>query len=214
MSEQKSKRVTNTLLIVLASVGALTITTAWRGQASSDAGNQVQNHRSALSGIQRVFLSAAEAEQASEARLLPQGTRSFLNVAHQMQHGEFRWNEKGVPEGKLLIRVDLDTQMMSVFRGGHEIGTAVVLYGAEDYNTPLGSFPILAKMRDHTSSTYGAPMPYTLRLTNDGVSIHGSDVRPGFGTHGCVGVPLDFAHLLFEASEVGDQVQIIRSKSA
>ncbi len=40
-------------------------------------------------------------------------------------------------------------------------------------------------------------MPYMLRLTNDGVAIHGSNVRQGYATHGCIGVPTDFAKLLF-----------------
>jgi lipoprotein-anchoring transpeptidase ErfK/SrfK len=52
-------------------------------------------------------------------------------------------------------------------------------------------------------------MPYTLRLTPDGVSIHGSNVRWGFATHGCVGVPTAFAAKLFDAVKKGDEVLII-----
>jgi hypothetical protein len=54
-------------------------------------------------------------------------------------------------------------------------------------------------------------MPYMLRLTMDGVAIHGSDVREGAGTHGCLGVPLDFGAHLFGALSVGDEVLIVRS---
>ena len=62
--------------------------------------------------------------------------------------------------------------------------------------------------------TYGnAPLPYTLRLTEDGVSIHGSNVRWGFATHGCVGVPSAFAAKLFAALNVGDEVQIVSGRS-
>jgi lipoprotein-anchoring transpeptidase ErfK/SrfK len=57
-------------------------------------------------------------------------------------------------------------------------------------------------------------MPYTLRLTDDGVSIHGSTVRWGAATHGCIGVPLEFARRLFEASRVGDDVLIVAAGSA
>jgi lipoprotein-anchoring transpeptidase ErfK/SrfK len=102
-----------------------------------------------------------------------------------------------------------------VFRGGHEIGTAVILYGASEKETPAGVFPVLAKMRDHKSITYdNAPMPYTLRLTDDGVSIHGSDVRWGRATHGCIGVPLEFAHKLFDQVAKGDQVTIVSGERA
>ncbi len=52
-------------------------------------------------------------------------------------------------------------------------------------------------------------MPYMLRLTNDGVAIHGSNVREGWASHGCIGVPLDFARLLFAAASKGDLVVIL-----
>jgi lipoprotein-anchoring transpeptidase ErfK/SrfK len=99
--------------------------------------------------------------------------------------------------------------MLSVFRGGHEIGTAVILYGADSVPTPVGKFPILAKMKDHRSATYDARMPYTLRLTSDGVSIHASNVRWGYATHGCIGIPEGFAAKLFSAAHVGDEVLIV-----
>ena len=50
---------------------------------------------------------------------------------------------------------------------------------------------------------------YTLRLTNDGVSLHASSVEYGHATHGCVGLPLEFAHRLFDATRVGDKVTIL-----
>lgn len=52
-------------------------------------------------------------------------------------------------------------------------------------------------------------MPYTLQLTSDGVSIHGSMVRSGAATHGCIGVPLEFARRLFGQARVGDEVVIV-----
>jgi len=87
----------------------------------------------------------------------------------------------------------------------------VILYGATDVPTPTGKFPILAKMKNHRSATYDAPMPYTLRLTADGVSIHASEVRWGYATHGCIGVPMAFAARLFDAASVGDEVFIAKS---
>jgi len=85
----------------------------------------------------------------------------------------------------------------------------VILYGADAVPTPAGKFPVLAKLKDHRSQTYNAPMPYTLRLTPDGVSIHASNVRWGYATHGCVGVPPEFAARLFAAVSVGDEVLIV-----
>jgi lipoprotein-anchoring transpeptidase ErfK/SrfK len=106
------------------------------------------------------------------------------------------------------VRIDLTRQLLSVFRGGHEIGSAVILYGATGKATPTGNFTILEKDPDYYSRTYNAPMPYMLRLTSDGVAIHGSNVREGWTTHGCIGVPLDFARLLFGVTRKGDPVVI------
>lgn len=159
----------------------------------------------------RIHLTPLEAKTAAEGGPLAGDLKSLLKVDRQLAYGEFLWDAEGVPPGKLLIHVDLRTQLMSVFQGGHEIGTAVILYGADSHMTPIGSFPIAEKNRDYHSRTYDAPMPYSLRLTEDGVAIHGSDVRRGSATHGCVGIPLKFASLLFERAEEGDVVQIVRS---
>jgi lipoprotein-anchoring transpeptidase ErfK/SrfK len=160
----------------------------------------------------RIAVPAAAVRQALADGLIDRPIKTILNVPKRMTYGDYRWDDKGVPAGPIWIRVDPAAQLLSVFRGGHEIGTAVILYGASDVPTPTGKFPILAKLKDHRSATYdGAPMPYTLRLTADGVSIHGSDVRWGYATHGCIGVPKEFAARLFNAASVGDEVFIERS---
>lgn len=163
----------------------------------------------------RVAVSPAELRNALAAGALDHPVRTILDVRGPMQYGDFRWDDRGVPPGPTWVRVDLKAQLISVFRSGHEIGTAVILYGADGVPTPTGKFPILAKLKDHRSATYdGAPMPYTLRLTADGVSIHGSNVRWGYATHGCVGVPTRFAAKLFEAVKTGDEVIIFDGKRA
>jgi hypothetical protein len=144
----------------------------------------------------------------------PEIVRSMLNITKPMRFGDFVWDEKNIPGGAIWIRVDLGQQLLSVFRGGHEIGTAVILFGTDGKATPTGSFTILEKDADHYSRSYDAPMPYMLRLTNDGVAIHGSNVRKGWATHGCIGVPLDFAHLLFAAAHKGDPVAILPGRAA
>jgi L,D-transpeptidase catalytic domain len=161
----------------------------------------------------RIAITPAELSQAYSAGLIDRPIKSILDVRSPMAYGDFRWDDAGVPAGRTWVRVDLHSQLISVFRSGHEIGTAVILYGADGVPTPTGKFPILAKLKDHRSATYdGAPMPYTLRLTGDGVSIHGSNVRWGFATHGCVGVPTAFAAKLFDAVKRGDEVLIVSGK--
>lgn len=149
---------------------------------------------------------------------LPDGrseaVRSVLNITKPMRFGDFVWNEDRIPKGPVWVRVDLARQLLSVFRGGHEIGSAVILYGAENKSTPGGAFTILEKNRHYHSRTYDAPMPYMLRLTTDGVAIHGSNVREGWATHGCIGVPLDFARLIFGTAKKGDPVVIVPAQPA
>jgi hypothetical protein len=157
----------------------------------------------------RVAVPQASAKAALAQGLILRPVSTILAVPGRMQYGDYRWDEKGVGKGPTWVRVDLKSQIISVFRGGQEIGTAVILYGADGLPTPTGKFPVLAKLKDHRSQTYDAPMPYTLRLTADGVSIHGSNVRWGYATHGCVGVPTAFAEKLFDAVSVGDEVLIV-----
>lgn len=139
--------------------------------------------------------------------------QSLLNIDRRMHYGEFVWNDDGIPAGRAWIRVDLAAQTVSIFRAGHEIGTAVILYGTDGHATPTGAFSVLEKDKDHWSRSYDAPMPYMLRLTDDGVAIHASDVEKGFATHGCIGVPIAFARQLFGAMNRGDSVVILPAQS-
>lgn len=140
--------------------------------------------------------------------------KSILPVDGTIRYGEWFWDESAAPSsGPLVVTVDLDARVVSVFRGGHEIGTAVALLGTQTHPTPLGTFPILTKERDNVSEKYdNAPMPWTLRLTWDGIAIHGSPVMNGFASHGCIGVPDDFAEKLFATARRGDKVVITRGK--
>ena len=157
----------------------------------------------------RILLGPDQARQAIAAGELDREITSILNVGKGMRHGDFIWNDAGVPDGPTWIRVDLKRQLISIFRSGHEIGTAVILYGATEKATPSGDFRVLWKREDHHSATYDAPMPYTLRLTDDGIAIHGSDILSGRATHGCIGVPIEFARHLFEGTAIGDEVTIV-----
>ncbi len=139
--------------------------------------------------------------------------KRVLVVDGPFRHGDYVWDDKGVPQGEVIITVDVKAQTIAVFRAGYQIGAAVVLYGADDYPTPVGTFPITQKDADHRSNVYNnAPMPYMLRLTNDGVAIHASEVKWGNATHGCIGVPLAFAKLLFAQAKLGTKVIVTSGK--
>ena len=133
-----------------------------------------------------------------------------LQIAHWLRPGEFAWDaEAASVPGQTVVVVNIRARVLSVYRGGVEIGRSSLIYGADNKPTPTGSFPILQKDADHRSNLYDAPMPHTLRLTWDGVAIHGSPtLEEALATRGCVGLPVEFARLLFDQVRVGDRVVI------
>lgn len=138
--------------------------------------------------------------------------KRVLPIKGPIKYGEWHWDEANVPQGPIVVTVDLDARVISVFRGGYEIGASAVLLGTQDKPTPLGVFPIIEKKAQHTSNLYNAEMPYMQRLTNDGITLHATKVAWGYASHGCIGMPLDFARKVFETTHVGDKVYITRGK--
>ena len=130
-------------------------------------------------------------------------------ITQWLRPGEFAWNDEGAPAGQTIIVVNIRARVLSVYRAGVEIGRSSLIYGADNKPTPLGTFPLLEKDADHVSNLYDAPMPHMLRLTYDGVALHGSQaLADDAATRGCVGLPREFAALLYGAVRVGDRVII------
>jgi hypothetical protein len=161
----------------------------------------------AAAGVQRVALAPKQAAAPAPKPTAEFVVKRILPIEGAIKYGEWHWDEKGAPaDGATVVTVDLKANVLSVFRDGYEIGATAILTGYGDKPTPLGVFPITEKDRDHVSNLYDAPMPYMLRLTNDGVSIHSTKVENGYVTHGCIGVPDAFAAKLFAAAKLGDRV--------
>lgn len=140
--------------------------------------------------------------------------KRVLPISGPIKYGEWFWDTDGVPPGPIVMTVDLDARVISVFRGGYEIGAAAVLLGTQEHPTPLGTFPIRYKMRENVSEKYNnAPMPYSMFLTKDGVALHGSPVRNGYASHGCIGLPEEFAAKVFAVAKKGDKVIITRGET-
>lgn len=164
--------------------------------------------------VQPIPVAAPAPARTSPARNDPFVIKSILPIEGTIRYGDWFWDESAAPTaGRLVITVDLEARVISVFRDGHEIGTAVTLLGTQKHPTPLGTFPVLNKSREHFSRKYdNAPMPFSLWLTNTGIAIHGSPVMNGYASHGCIGVPDEFAAKLFAATKRGDKVIITRGK--
>ena len=162
----------------------------------------------------------AGAAQPAAAQPMPKADDKFvikrvLPIKGPLKYGEWHWNTDGAPAtGQLIITVDLEARVMSVFRDGYEIGATVAMLGTDDHPTPLGTFPIMSKQRHNVSEKYGnAPMPYSMFLTSDGIAIHGGNaVENGYASHGCVAIPTELAAKVFEIAKPGDKVIITRGK--
>lgn len=150
----------------------------------------------------------AEAAPPPAAPPAPEPPR-YLTLDRQLEYGDYAWTEEGAPAGPVTIEIDLAGEILSVMRGNVEIGRAAILFGTDDKPTPTGSFRITQKKRHHVSNLYNAPMPYMMRLTDDGIAIHGSIVEYGSATRGCIGVPDEFAALLFDEARIGTRVVIV-----
>ena len=131
-----------------------------------------------------------------------------------LQPGQFIWKGDAIPEGPILVVVSLPEQRAYVYRNGIRIGVSTASTGKSGHTTPTGVFTVLQKDRSHHSKTYNnAPMPYTERLTWDGVALH-AGALPGYpSSHGCVHLPSEFARLLYEVSPMGMTVVIANEHS-
>ena len=221
MVEKIAYRVSASILLLtgLAIVAMLVmgLTRADAGSSSGRAAEAVADSTAAETAVENVSLAAPIAAQPVEiVDKLPLSdkfvVKRILQIDEPFVHGYFKWDDEGVPAGELVVTVDLKAESISVFRGGYEIGAAVITFGDSLKPTPTGVFPITQKNKDHVSNIYGSPMPYMMRLTNDGIAVHASDVKWGWGTRGCIGVPLEFARLLFEQASLGDRVIITNGK--
>lgn len=129
--------------------------------------------------------------------------------AGDLKPGQWVWAPQIAPEGPIMVYVNLERQLATVFRNGVRIGVSTISSGKPGYETPVGVFTILQKDAKHRSSTYNnAPMPYQQRLTWDGVALHAGGL-PGYPeSHGCVHLPMEFARLLFGATHMGMTVVV------
>ncbi len=139
-----------------------------------------------------------------------------MKFASPIKFSDWAWNETKAPlTGPVLVTVDIASETLSVFRGGHQIGMTRMIYGDDDKPTPIGVFPITQKSEKHRSNIFtNAPMPYMLRMTGDGISVHGADkVQPIYATNGCIGIPNGFAKRLFGVVELGDRIVVTKAKN-
>lgn len=133
------------------------------------------------------------------------------------------------------IRIDLGTQRGFLMNGDEVAMDYPICSGRKSLPTPRGTFHILEKLVNKRSNTYGSildssgdvinsnadsrkdrippggkflgsPMPYWMRLTNDGVGHHVGNVRRYPASHACIRGPRAVMPIVFSKVKVGSQV--------
>lgn len=139
---------------------------------------------------------------------------ALAKQAEKLKPGDWVWAGNIAPHGPVLVYVELNRQLATVYRNGVRIAVSTVSTGKEGHDTPGGVFTILQKNKTHFSSTYNnAPMPNMQRLTWKGVALHAGNL-PGYpASHGCVRLPMEFSKLLFATTSMGGTVVIANSKA-
>ena len=108
------------------------------------------------------------------------------------------------------IVVSLAEQRLYAYQGNELVAWSNVSTGKAGHETPVGTFKITQKHIDHYSSLYNkAPMPYFMRLTDDGGGLHAGHL-PGYAaSHGCIRLPLGMVKELYAHTASGTLVQVI-----
>src|SRR6266853_1604619 len=109
----------------------------------------------------------------------------------------------------IMAIVSIKSQKVTIYDADGWVLRAPVSSGTAGRETPAGVFSVVEKDKDHRSSLYDdAWMPHMLRITWNGVALHGGPL-PGYAaSHGCVRMPFGFAEKLFSDVPIGTRVVI------
>src|SRR5262245_5411751 len=109
----------------------------------------------------------------------------------------------------VMAIVSIKSQKVTFYDGDGWILRAPVSTGTKGRETPAGVFAVLEKNKDHRSNMYDdAWMPNMLRITWNGIALHGGPL-PGYpASHGCVRMPFSFAEKLFDRVPMNTRIII------
>jgi lipoprotein-anchoring transpeptidase ErfK/SrfK len=118
------------------------------------------------------------------------------------------------PRHRLVLCVDLTSQMIyRMERGRLTFGPFAGRSGRNHYETRTGMHRIYYKDKDHVSSIYRVPMPWSMFFSG-GQAIHYTDryLYNHLGSHGCVQVSWRRVRYLYYHAPVGTRVYIFGRK--
>ncbi len=111
----------------------------------------------------------------------------------------------------MLAIVSLSDQRVTIYDAEGKILQSPVSTGSTGYETPAGIYSVVQKKEVHQSNVYeDGNMPFMQRITWTGIALH-AGVLPGQpASHGCVRLPHAFAQRLFDLTDIGLRVIVVR----
>ncbi|GLZ35581.1 hypothetical protein Lesp02_77680 [Lentzea sp. NBRC 105346] len=104
--------------------------------------------------------------------------------------------------------MQLSTNQTWLLRGNQiAYGPYPITSGRPGYETPVGKFPVLRKVKDEWSKPYQGPMPYSTYFTHSGIAFHEGSLTQL--SHGCIHLARGAAATYFSELAVGDTVQVV-----
>ncbi|MDX8054543.1 L,D-transpeptidase [Lentzea sp. BCCO 10_0798] len=98
-------------------------------------------------------------------------------------------------------------QAWLVFNGKTSYGPVTVSHGKPGYETPVGTFSVLRKVKNDWSVPYNGPMPNAVYFTADGIAFHQGDTA--VQSHGCIRMTMDASLVFYDNLMIGEQVQVL-----
>jgi lipoprotein-anchoring transpeptidase ErfK/SrfK len=98
-------------------------------------------------------------------------------------------------------------QAWLVFNGQVSYGPVTVSHGKPGYETPVGTFSVLRKVKNDWSIPYNGPMPNAVYFTTTGIAFHQGDTA--VQSHGCIRLPAEASLVFYDNLMIGEKVQVL-----
>ncbi|MEZ0386806.1 MAG: L,D-transpeptidase [Verrucomicrobium sp.] len=132
-------------------------------------------------------------------KLVQDGPRYYRDVLDR-EHSDLR------------VIVNIGAQRAFLVKDGQIAFETPISTGRGSRMTPRGTFTITEKVRKGKMSTiYKCPLPGWMRIGEMPIGMHEGEL-PGYpASHGCIRMPLESAHFIFDRAPKGTTVQIVDS---
>ena len=94
-----------------------------------------------------------------------------------------------------------------VFNGTTSYGPVPISHGKPGYETPVGTFSVLRKVKNDWSVPYNGPMPNAVYFTTTGIAFHQGDLNSQ--SHGCVRLTWNDSEVFYNNLFPGERVQVL-----